>query len=61
VNAVVVGNEGDALPLTACDEPDLHYQFGIDMFIAGVQAVARRADARQHPVSPAQGGGEPRR
>jgi len=30
-----------AVPLTACDEPDLHYQFGVDMFIAGVQAVAK--------------------
>jgi TetR/AcrR family transcriptional regulator, tetracycline repressor protein len=27
-------------PLTACDDPDFHYQFGIDMFIAGVVAVA---------------------
>ena len=31
-----------AVPLTACDEPDLHYQFGVDMFIAGVQAAAGR-------------------
>jgi TetR/AcrR family tetracycline transcriptional repressor len=27
-------------PLTACDDPDFHYQFGIDMFIAGVVTVA---------------------
>jgi TetR/AcrR family transcriptional regulator, tetracycline repressor protein len=27
-------------PLTACDDPDFHYQFGIDLFIAGVVAVA---------------------
>lgn len=27
-------------PLTACEDPDLHYQFGTDMFIAGVQAMA---------------------
>jgi TetR/AcrR family transcriptional regulator, tetracycline repressor protein len=27
-------------PLTACDDPDFHYRFGIDMFIAGVVAVA---------------------
>jgi TetR/AcrR family transcriptional regulator, tetracycline repressor protein len=27
-------------PLTACDDPDFHYQFGIDMFIAGVVAMA---------------------
>ena len=30
-----------AVPLTACDDPDQHYQFGVDLFIAGVQAVAR--------------------
>jgi TetR/AcrR family transcriptional regulator, tetracycline repressor protein len=29
-----------AVPLTACDDPDLHYRFGVDLFIAGVQAVA---------------------
>ncbi|HMH93826.1 MAG TPA: TetR family transcriptional regulator [Streptosporangiaceae bacterium] len=27
-------------PLTACDYPDFHYQFGIDLFIAGVVAVS---------------------
>jgi TetR/AcrR family transcriptional regulator, tetracycline repressor protein len=27
-------------PLTACDDPDFHYQFGIDLFIHGVQAMA---------------------
>jgi AcrR family transcriptional regulator len=32
-------------PLTACDDPDLHYQFGIDMFIAGVRAMAGREAA----------------
>ena len=30
-----------AVPLTACDDPDQHYQFGVDVFIAGVQAIAR--------------------
>jgi TetR/AcrR family transcriptional regulator, tetracycline repressor protein len=35
-----------AVPLTACDDPDLHYRLGADMFIAGVQAVAGGADAR---------------
>jgi TetR/AcrR family transcriptional regulator, tetracycline repressor protein len=30
-----------AAPLTECADPDLHYQFGADMFIAGVQAAAR--------------------
>lgn len=30
-----------AVPLTACDdEPVFHYQFGVDLFIAGVQAMA---------------------
>ena len=29
-------------PLTACDDPDFHYQFGIDLFIAGVVAVAAK-------------------
>jgi TetR/AcrR family transcriptional regulator, tetracycline repressor protein len=27
-------------PLTDCDDPDFHYQVGIDLFIAGVQALA---------------------
>jgi AcrR family transcriptional regulator len=29
-----------AVPMTACDDPDFHYQFGIDLFIHGVQAMA---------------------
>ena len=29
-------------PMTACDDPDLHYRFGIDLFIAGVEAMAAR-------------------
>jgi len=29
-------------PLTSCDNPDFHYQLGIDMFIAGVRALAPR-------------------
>jgi len=32
-------------PITACDDPDFHYQLGIDMFIAGVQALSQRAVA----------------
>ncbi|HEY3976621.1 MAG TPA: TetR family transcriptional regulator [Streptosporangiaceae bacterium] len=36
-------------PLTACDDPDFHYQFGIDVFIAGVVAVA--ASPRTPPAS----------
>jgi AcrR family transcriptional regulator len=42
-----------AAELTACDDPDLHYQFGVDLFIAGVQAVAGEADGRRHPAGPA--------
>jgi TetR/AcrR family transcriptional regulator, tetracycline repressor protein len=29
-----------AAELTGCDDPDFHYRFGIDLFIAGVEAVA---------------------
>ncbi len=29
-----------ALPMTACDDPDLHYAFGVEMFMAGVTALA---------------------
>jgi TetR/AcrR family transcriptional regulator, tetracycline repressor protein len=31
-----------AVPMTACDDPDFHYRFGIDLFIEGVRAMARR-------------------
>jgi len=31
-----------AVPLTSCDDPEFHYQLGIDMFIAGVRALAPR-------------------
>jgi TetR/AcrR family tetracycline transcriptional repressor len=30
-----------AIPMTDCDDPDLHYQLGISIFIAGVEALAR--------------------
>lgn len=40
-------------PLTACDDPDQHYQFGVDLFIAGVQAVARTAAGPSSPAIPA--------
>ena len=36
-----------AIPMTACDDPETHYQFGIDMFIAGVSAMASRAAGGQ--------------
>jgi TetR/AcrR family transcriptional regulator, tetracycline repressor protein len=32
-----------ALPMTACDDPEEHYRFGVEMFIAGVAAIAARA------------------
>jgi TetR/AcrR family transcriptional regulator, tetracycline repressor protein len=32
-------------PLTACDDPEFHYGFGIDMFIAGVRAMAAQQPA----------------
>jgi len=35
-----------AIPMTACDDPETHYQFGIDMFMAGVTAMAARAAGR---------------
>jgi len=37
-----------AEPMTACDDPDFHYRFGIDVFIRGVQAAAE-----QHEPFPA--------
>lgn len=29
-----------AIPMTASDDPEFHYQFGISLFIAGVEAIA---------------------
>ncbi len=34
-----------AVPMTACDDPDQHYEFGVRLFIGGVEAIA--ADARR--------------
>ncbi len=31
-----------AAPMTACDDPDFHYRFGIRLFIDGVKAAAAR-------------------
>ena len=31
-----------AVPMTTCDDPDFHYQFGIGLFIDGVKAAALR-------------------
>ncbi len=29
-----------AVPMTACDDPDFHYEVGVSVFIAGVEAIA---------------------
>jgi len=29
-----------AIPITACDDLDFHYKLGVDLFVAGVQALA---------------------
>ena len=29
-----------AVPMTACDDPDFHYELGVSIFIAGVEAAA---------------------
>jgi TetR/AcrR family transcriptional regulator, tetracycline repressor protein len=29
-------------PMTACDDPEFHYRFGVDLFIAGMEAIARQ-------------------
>lgn len=29
-----------AVPMTACDDPDQHYEFGVRLFIGGVEAIA---------------------
>ena len=31
-----------AVPMTDCDDPEFHYRFGIELFIAGVEAIAAR-------------------
>ena len=34
-----------AIPMTACDDPEEHYQFGVDVFIEGVAAIAAKRTA----------------
>ena len=29
-----------AVPMTSCDDPDFHYELGVSVFIAGVEAIA---------------------
>jgi len=36
-----------AIPMTACDDPELHYQFGVEMFMAGVTSLAAIRAAQQ--------------
>jgi len=31
-----------AIPMTACDDPEFHYELGVSVFIAGVQAITER-------------------
>ena len=31
-----------AVPMSACDDPDFHYRFGVELFIDGVRAAAAR-------------------
>jgi TetR/AcrR family transcriptional regulator, tetracycline repressor protein len=38
-----------AIPMTACDDPEAHYKFGVDMFMAGVTAMAAARAADQPP------------
>jgi TetR/AcrR family transcriptional regulator, tetracycline repressor protein len=33
-----------ALPLTACDDPDAHYELGVTLFLAGVEALAAHSE-----------------
>lgn len=33
-----------AIPMTACDDPEEHYRFGVDMFIGGLAAIAAARD-----------------
>jgi TetR/AcrR family tetracycline transcriptional repressor len=31
-----------AIPMTACDDPEEHYRFGVDLFVGGLAAIAAR-------------------
>jgi len=31
-----------AIPMTACDDPEFHYELGVSVFIAGIEAIAGR-------------------
>ncbi len=36
-----------AKQLTDCGSPELHFQLGVDMFIAGVEAAAKQAGYKE--------------
>ena len=40
-----------AEPMTSCDDPEFHARFGVDLFIAGVEAMALRLPGRDAPAS----------
>ncbi len=40
-----------ALPMTACDNPEDHYKFGVDLFIGGLAAVAAARAGAPAPAS----------
>jgi hypothetical protein len=43
---------GFAQPMTACDNPEEHYRFGVDLFIGGLATVAAaRAGAAEPPLA----------
>jgi hypothetical protein len=31
-----------AVPLATCEDPEIHYRFRIELFIAGVESIASR-------------------
>jgi TetR/AcrR family transcriptional regulator, tetracycline repressor protein len=40
-----------AVPMTACDNPEDHYRFGVDLFIGGLAAIAAARAAAAAPSS----------
>ena len=40
-----------ALPMTACDDPEEHYRFGVDLYIGGLSAIAAARAAAPATVS----------
>jgi TetR/AcrR family transcriptional regulator, tetracycline repressor protein len=40
-----------ALPLTACDNPEEHYRFGVDLFIGGLAGIAAARAGAAEPAS----------